>query len=97
MLVLRVVVGVVGALTGTLVVVLTATLGHCGAFGGRCPSPEGLQGDVYGSIAAGASLALVVPILAWRPCRRGVLTAVAVMAVVAAPLTFALGTSLVRR
>lgn len=66
-----------GALLGVVVVLGTMAFGACDAFGGRCPSPPGLHGDVYGGIATGLGLLVAAPILAWRPDRRGALVALA--------------------
>lgn len=96
LLALRVVAGIASATVGALVLLVTAAIGHCGSSGGTCPSPPGLRGDVYGGLAAGGILAFVVPVLAWRPSRRGVRLAVAIAALVVIPLTAALGTALVR-
>lgn len=71
----RLAAGMGGTLLGAGLVAGTMALGACGAFGGRCPSPPGLTGDVYGGIATGLALLVAAPILAWRPGRQGALAA----------------------
>ena len=87
--------GTASFVVGVSVVLLTAALGHCSSFGGQCPSPGGLHGDVYGGIAVGAVLATAVPLIAWRPSRRGVAVALAVTAAIVPVLTFFVGTALI--
>jgi hypothetical protein len=74
----RIAAAVAGVVLGGFLVLLGAVVGSCDAFGGTCPSPPGLHGDVYGTIAAGLALAVAAPVVAWRPDRRGIATAAAV-------------------
>ena len=65
------VVGVAAALlaavAGAGVILVAATVGHCSAFGGRCPAdaPALWEDDVFGMAAAGGAL-VVGPLLALR-------------------------------
>lgn len=92
---IRWIVGILSLVVGIPTVVLTAALGHCGSFGGECPSPAGLRGDIYGGLAVGAALIFIVPVLMWRPDRVGVKVAVAVTAFIVMPLTLFLGAAAV--
>ena len=74
-LALRIIGGSVACVAGAISIGLTLLVGHCGAFGGRCPSPGGLEGDVIGGLAIGAMLLVGGPILALRPDRRGLVLA----------------------
>lgn len=94
-IVIRVAAGAGGVLLGGVLVPLGVFVGPCDAFGGACPSPDGLQGDVYGTIGSGLALAVAAPILAWRPDRRGVLLALAISLPVAAAGASLLGRSVV--
>lgn len=73
----------------------TFAFGHCTSFGGECPSPPGLRGDIYGGLAVGAALTFVVPVLMWRPDGVGVKVAVAVTALVVVPFTLVVGAAAV--
>ena len=86
---LRVFVGVSAAVTGVLMVLVVAAIGHCSAFGGTCPRPSTLDGDVFGGAAMGAALAIGVPMWMARPTRRRFLIALGA-AVVAGLLVGAL-------
>ena len=88
---LRVTLAVVGVVVGAVLVVGTAMLGACDAFGGTCPSSPGLHGDVYGGIAFGLLLVVAAPLAAYRPDRRGLVVAALVAAPVAAMGAFVLG------
>ena len=90
-LVLRVAGGVGGVLLGAGLVLLTLAVGSCGSFGGTCPSPEGLRGDVYGTVAAGFLVAVAAPVLAWRPDRAGLAVAAAAAVPITVVGTFVLG------
>jgi len=68
--VLRVVIGVAGAVIGGFVVLVAVALGHCSAFGGTCPRAAAFEPDVFGSAAIGAAMALGVPMFVHRPSRR---------------------------
>lgn len=79
--------GIGGALafvTGLLTLAFTALVGDCAAFGGTCPSPEGLQGDILGGLAMGAALMVGGPLVAASPDRIGLIRAVVAAAVVGA-------------
>ena len=65
---------------------ITAALGHCSAFGGRCPRPNTLDGDVFGGAAMGMMLAVGGPLWMRRPTWRGLLRALAIAALVALPV-----------
>jgi hypothetical protein len=68
--------GVVTALLGGGVALLVAALGHCSAFGGRCPAEPGplLESDVFRLVAV--TIAITVWIVGWciQPNRRGAVT-----------------------
>ncbi len=57
---------------GLLLVLTAATLGSCGAFGGRCPAdrPSLWKDDVFGMAAFGTALIVVVPAFVRRPSWR---------------------------
>jgi hypothetical protein len=57
----RITIAVGFAVVGLAVVVATVVVGHCSAFGGRCPAeaPPLLDDDVFWLAATGATLALV--------------------------------------
>lgn len=77
--ILRVVLGTVGGVVGGLIVVLAVTVGHCSAFGGRCPAdpPPLWDDDVFGMSFTGALIAVAVPIWLARPGWRQVAPAIA--------------------
>ena len=81
-------------LGGAATVLGTAMIGHCGAFGGTCPSPDGLEGDVIGGLATGLIIAIGGPILAARPDRRGLMLACVVAIPLAVAITLLIGPSL---
>ena len=58
---------VLAAVVGAGIVLVAATLGHCSAFGGRCPAdvPPLWDDDVFGMSAMGGAL-IVGPLLALR-------------------------------
>lgn len=58
---------VAAAAVGTGMILLAVTVGHCSAFGGRCPAerPPLLEDDVFGMSAIGAAL-VAGPLLAIR-------------------------------
>jgi hypothetical protein len=70
---LRVVLGTTGALAGAAWTSAIAVVGHCAAFGGRCPSPPPplLEDDVFVGLVVGLSVAVASVVLALRPDRRG--------------------------
>ena len=57
---------------GLVLIVASATLGRCDAFGGPCPAerPSLFDDDVFGMAAFGAALIVVVPVFGYRPSRR---------------------------
>ena len=61
-------------------VLITATLGDCSAFGGRCPqeSPPLLDDDAFWLPATGAFIAAATPTFLWSPSWRRLLLAVGV-------------------
>lgn len=65
--VVGVVVAVSAAIFGAGMVLVAATVGHCSAFGGRCPAdaPPIWDDDVFGMSAMGAAL-VAGPLLALR-------------------------------
>ena len=74
---------VMSAIVGAGLVLAAATLGHCSAFGGRCPAdpPPPWDDDVFGMSAMGAAL-IAGPLLALRsgPRRWWIAVAGAVIA-----------------
>ena len=84
--ILRGVVAGSAILIGAFVVMATATLGHCSAFGGRCPRPNTFDGEIFGGAAIGMALAVGVPMWMHRPTLRGLLRAVVVATLVALPV-----------
>ena len=83
---LRVVAAVSAVLIGSMIVLATAALGHCSAFGGRCPSSGSFDGDVFGGAAMGTMLAVGGALWMRRPSWRGLLRAVGIAALVAVPV-----------
>ena len=67
---LRVIVGVSALVGGASIVLLAALVGHCSAFGGRCPSTSTFDADTFRIAASGAALAVGVPMWMARPTRR---------------------------
>lgn len=78
----RAVVGVGSFVIGVGIVVVVAALGDCSAFGGRCPRPSNLDGDIFGSAAIGAALAVGVPMFVARPSRKRFLVSLALAATI---------------
>lgn len=81
---------VLAAIVGFGMVLVAATVGHCSAFGGRCPAerPPLWDDDVFGISAAGAAL-IAGPLLAlrrgparWRIAVGGALVAAVVVGLV---------------
>ncbi len=93
--VIRGIVGMLSVVVGLPTAFFTFVFGHCTSFGGECPTPAGLRGDIYGGLAVGAALTFVVPALMWRPDRVGVKVAVAVTALVVVPFTLVVGAAAV--
>ena len=58
--------------TGLGLILLAATLGSCGAFGGRCPAdrPPLWDDDVFGMASFGTALIVAVPMFLHRPSWR---------------------------
>lgn len=67
---LRVIVGVSAFVAGASIVLLAGLVGHCSAFGGRCPSASTFDADTFRIAALGAALAVGVPMWMTRPTRR---------------------------
>ena len=90
--VVRVVVGVGAAVVGAIVVLVVAALGHCSAFGGRCPRGSAFDAEVFWSAASATAAAVAIPVYLYRPSTRrlviatlvGVLVGLAVGAAVTA-------------
>ena len=68
------------AVVGVGWVVFVAAAGHCSAFGGRCPRPSSLNGEVFRLAAMGAALAVGAPVFIVRPTRRRFLLALGIAA-----------------
>lgn len=70
-------------LIGLMLILTAATLGRCDSFGGRCPSdrPSLWDDDVFGMVAFGTALIVIVPAYLHRPSWRRLGVAVAVGAV----------------
>ncbi len=87
---LRVMIGVLSVIIGGGIVLLTAALGHCSAFGGSCPGDPGLDWDVFRGVAMGTALAVGVPMFLRRPTRSRFLTSALAALVSAVPVGFAI-------
>ncbi len=70
---------------GGTIVLVTAVVGHCSAFGGRCPDPSAVNSDVLRGAAMGTMLAVGGALWMRRPSWRGLLRAVVIAALVAIP------------
>lgn len=70
---LRWIVGLGTAVIGVAATVLVTLVGHCSAFGGRCPAdPEPLwDNDVFGSVWMIVAVTAAVVTFCMRPHRRG--------------------------
>lgn len=77
---LRLVLAVAAVIAGALLVLLAVAVGHCSAFGGRCPAePVPLwEDDVFGTSFAGGLVAVAVPVWLARPGWRRMVQAAAV-------------------
>lgn len=66
-------IGVVTALGGAAVALVITAIGHCSAFGGRCPAdPEPLlDNDVFGSVAVTLAFTVWIVAVCIRPNRTG--------------------------
>lgn len=75
---LRRIVGVGTAFVGTTAAALLMWVGHCSAFGGRCPAdPEPLwENDVFGSVWLIVAVTVAVVTVCMRPDRRGAVVGV---------------------
>ena len=75
---LRWIVGVGTALVGATAAALLTWVGHCSAFGGRCPAdPEPLwDNDVFGTVWMIVAVTVAVVTLCLRPDRRGAVVGV---------------------
>lgn len=62
------------ATVGFAIAVLTVAVGHCSAFGGRCPAePQPLwENDVFGGVGSAVAVSVFAIAVAVRPSRRGV-------------------------
>ncbi len=74
---------------GLGIIVLVSAVGHCSAFGGRCPSepPPLLEDDVFGTAFFGALLAVGVPVWLAHPTWRRIGRATAI----GIPVAFLIG------
>lgn len=72
---LRAVLAGVVAAGGLGVAAFTLALGHCSAFGGRCPAePVPLwENDVFGGVGIGVAVSVFALAAAIRPSRRGLI------------------------
>lgn len=72
--------GVAAVVFGLGLVLVVSAVGHCSAFGGRCPAeaPSLLEDDVFGSAAMGGFIAVGVPIWLAQPSLRRLWVAVPV-------------------
>ena len=68
----RVLAGVVAIVFGLGLVLVVSAVGHCAAFGGRCPAepPPLFEDDVFGSAALGGFIAIGIPVWLARPSFR---------------------------
>lgn len=75
---MRVLGGSAGVAGGFGIALFTVALGHCSAFGGRCPAdPQPLlQDDVFGGVAVGLFVGLLSAALALWPDRTGVVVGI---------------------
>ncbi|MBT8201805.1 MAG: hypothetical protein HKN74_11350 [Acidimicrobiia bacterium] len=80
--ILRILLGVAAVVFGLLLIVVVSAVGHCSAFGGRCPAdpPPLFEDDVFGTAFMGGLLAIGAPMWLARPGwrRLGLALAVAV-------------------
>ena len=81
--------GAGAVLFGVLLILLVAAVGHCSAFGGRCPAdpPPLFEDDVFGTAFMGGLVAIGIPIWLARPGWRRLGRALAI----AVPLAFLIG------
>lgn len=58
---------VLSSLLGLAILVVGTVLGHCSAFGGRCPAEPGplLDNDVFGLAVVGSAMIVVPAVLVW--------------------------------
>jgi hypothetical protein len=91
---IRSMLGVTSVVLGLATALVTAAVGHCSTFGGTCPSPDGLEGDIYGGLLMGFSGALVVPVLLWKPTMQGLRVAALLQLTAVPVLTYLIGQSL---
>jgi hypothetical protein len=84
--------GALGTLAGGLFSLLVAAVGHCAAFGGRCPAerPPLLEDDIFGGLVLGLSALVTSLVLAIRPDRRGVRLVAVLLPVGVLPLAYAI-------
>jgi hypothetical protein len=81
---LRWIIGVGTAVVGGTAAALVTSVGHCSAFGGRCPAdPEPLwENDVFGMVWMIGAVTVAVVMFCMRPDRRGAAAGVAGGAIV---------------
>ena len=72
--------GVAAVVFGLGLVLLVSAVGHCSAFGGRCPAeaPPLFEDDVFGSAAMGGFIAFGIPVWLAQPSLRRLRVAVPV-------------------
>jgi hypothetical protein len=75
----RAIVAGVAVVGGVCFAMIGLALGSCGFAGGTCPAPAvpWWEDDVFGVVATGSAVAVGVPLVAWRPDRRGFVAGVA--------------------
>ena len=68
----RLALAICAVVLGAGIVLLAAAVGHCSAFGGRCPAdpPPLWDDDVFGTAAMGAALAVGLPVWLVQPSVR---------------------------
>ncbi|MCP4967643.1 MAG: hypothetical protein GY926_20720 [bacterium] len=72
----RVIVGGMSVVVGLGMVMVVYAFGHCSAFGGTCPGAVSFDAGAFRAAAAGAALAIGVPVFVSRPSRSQLGTAV---------------------
>jgi VanZ family protein len=82
LLVVRVIVSVLAVVGGLLALLVVLAVGHCSAFGGRCPREPAFQDDVFWTAAFASAVMVGVPVYLFRPSRRRLAIALVIAAVV---------------
>ena len=77
---LRILVSVIAIVVGLGIVLVTIAVGHCSAFGGRCPSSTSWDWEVFGSAAGGGAIAAGIPTFLAAPSLRRIGLALAAAA-----------------